>query len=552
MCRENDKLREQMSTLGYAVPKRTWSVHEQSSTKPSSPPQAKQSRIIPRHPEVVEERLQPRPQPQPARPSEIQTNPQIQKSSPSSRTLSGPSEPVRNLHTIHNTVDQIHNPRKRHAEQEGDSGRQVKSPRFERPDSHRLMPPPPPPVAFRKPPALPSNFLEITGRLPEPNRNEIENVPQDGIGLPQVPEIRKQQGDRFLSQQNNREIDTRMDTQDVHGMNTSSNIYWNQRSSPSRRSPQFHQSESYEQQEGLIADPRKAQYQAQPQRQALSPRSPNVQTLSRDAENQNQFAQHMLPLQSPSYNNNNNYNQFQENLVYSDPGSVIMSDHHTQVQHFSDPSLKMPPPSTTRHANPRGKLNDVTSPFFSSQNRAATSRQRMTLPSRMKTGSSVPHYDINHLSFINKPHNPSNYQPITPGTGYTTSSYVPFKPAAQRHSNTSAFIQRPNANRNGLGNGSNTRSTVMTPFRPPTFQRPQQTQDFGQSHGNYGQQQQQQGYGGHQFMQPMTPRQSDQSRQYMHGTPMLMPSRMGTGMSGQGGGGGGRFGNFAYGAGFGR
>jgi len=98
----------------------------------------------------------------------------------------------------------------------------------------------------------------------------------------------------------------------------------------------------------------------------------------------------------------------------------------------------------------------------------------------------------------------------------------------------------------------------MTPFRPPTFQRPRQSQDFGQSHGNYGQQQQQQqqqGYGGHQFRQAITPRQADQSSHYMHGTPMLMPSRMGTGMSGQGigaGGGGGRFGNFAYGAGFGR
>jgi len=230
-----------------------------------------------------------------------------------------------------------------------------------------------------------------------------------------------------------------------------------------------------------------------------------------------------------------------------------MSDHHTKVQHFSDPSLKMPPPSTTRHAIPRGKLNDITSPFFSSQNRAAPSRQRMTLPSRMKTGSSVSQYDINHLSFINKPHNPSNYQPITPGTGYTTSSYIPAKPVVQRHSNTSAFIQRHGGNRNGLGNRSNTRSTVMTPFRPPTFQRPQQTQDFGQNHGNCGQQQQQQqGYGGHQYLQPMTPRQADQSRQYMHGTPMLLPSRMGTSMNGQGGGEGGRFGNFVYGAGFGR
>jgi len=166
----------------------------------------------------------------------------------------------------------------------------------------------------------------------------------------------------------------------------------------------------------------------------------------------------------------------------------------------------------------------------------------MTLPSRMKTGSSVSSYDINHLSFINKPHNPSSYQPIAPGTGYTASSYIPATPAVQRHSNTSAFIQRPGGNGNGLANRSNTRSAVMAPFRPPTIQRFQQT-----TH--------QQGYGGSQFVQPMTPRQADHSRQYIYGTPMLLPSRIGTGMSGQGGaagGGGERFGNFAYGGGFGR
>jgi len=232
-----------------------------------------------------------------------------------------------------------------------------------------------------------------------------------------------------------------------------------------------------------------------------------------------------------------------------------MSDHHSQAQHFSDPSLKMPPPSTTRHAIPRGKLNDITSPFFSSQNRAALSRQRMTLPSRMKTGSSVSSYDINHLSFINKPHNPSSYQPIVPGTGYTASSYIPATPAVQRHSNTSAFIQRPGGNGDGLANRSNTRSAVMAPFRPPTIQRSQHSSGFGQTHANHGQQQHQQGYEGQQFVQPMTPRQVDHSRQYMYGTPMLLPSRIGTGMSEQGGragGGGERFGNFAYGGGFGR
>lgn len=535
------------------MPKRTWSIDSRSGRLSPSPPQepkTTQSRIVPRHPEVSKERSQ----------AQLETHNEDEAISyphqnpSSSRILSGPSEPLRNLYTIHQTVDQIQPSRKRQAEGEGGNERQVKSPRLERPNSRQLMPPPPHRPMFKKPPPTPLGFLDTSGRQQQSKAPDNVHISEGAPNSAQVSHIGRPQVRHLSPQDIHEDVDADMNQGEPNDGIRPENIYWNQRSSPLKRLSNIQPTKIHMHREGLIADPRIPQYDPAPSRQALSPRSSNIQTTRPDLDYSNQFAQHMLPRHSSRYGNDN-YNHFQNNQIHSDPGSLVLSDNHIQAQRLSDPSLQMPPPpSTRRNAIPRGKLNDITSPFFSAnaQSRVAPSRQKLTLPSRVKTGSSVSQYDINHLSFINKPHNPSNHQPIGPGTGYSTtaSSYIPSisKPAVvQRHSNTSAFIQRPGGG--GLANSARaetrSRSKVMTPFKPPTFQRRpllhnqgyhQQGQGQGQGRGNYYMQQQQEYDAGNQFTQLMTPsRQQGHHSQYMHGTPMLLPSRAGngTGMSGQ-------------------
>lgn len=147
--RENEKLREQLTALGYAVPSRTYNIDPQTGQPNAdaghpNEPRPRASRAGGLRAELT----QPEKASQAPR-AEAQQEPRGETSS--SRTLSGgPTVPIANLHTEGLTQGSISNRKRTREDDIGiEKTRPSKSPRHARGDSREIMPPPPKP--FKKP-----------------------------------------------------------------------------------------------------------------------------------------------------------------------------------------------------------------------------------------------------------------------------------------------------------------------------------------------------------------------------------------------------------------
>jgi hypothetical protein len=476
--------------MGYAVPARAWNITKKLELTPTPGAQQLSNSQLTHTREEAEVHRGDIISPQRISPS-------------SGRTISVQHDFVANMHTALSADSRS---RKRGSDDDTSSSnkRPTVSSRLVKPDSRGLMPPPP--LPFKRPGdvASESGGGMVTHEKPQKIRPAF--IHPGRLGQPDVIQPLEDAPDHHeLS------IDYEQTNQRV-------NIYERQQSSPMRPRPQ---------QKPFLAEVRTAPPILDPREQTELP-SPHSGYHALEQEHlrseplaeQSMFQQNIREMPHSSYNLA--YRGLSDNdLFNSDPGSVVTSQQPRQAaQPRSDPSRAMLPPPRRRSGMSN---NNLASPFFGI-NRAPTRIGRMTLPSRARAGTSTTDHhglsqpSLNNLSFINQPHHSISNQRLNTGTSYAPSR-SPHKSATSRHS----FTQRPPTDRHPSRLAGS--APVNAPFRTPVVRGAQPAAPFS----DHDQQQRQSIYANQ-----ATPRRP--LSHYPAGTPMLMPSRATTAMSGNGGG----------------